>query len=53
MNVLCFPTGPYATNMYIICCKDTSDAVIVDPGVESFEMVLKAIQQYSLNPVAI
>ena len=53
MNVLCFPTGPYATNMYIICCKDTLDAVIVDPGVESFEMILKAVQQHSLKPVAI
>ena len=53
MNVLCFPTGPYATNMYIICCKDTRDAVIVDPGVESFEMVLEAVRQHSLKPVAI
>jgi hydroxyacylglutathione hydrolase len=39
--------------MYIIFCKDTSDAVIVDPGVGSFEMVLEAVRQYSLKPVAI
>jgi glyoxylase-like metal-dependent hydrolase (beta-lactamase superfamily II) len=39
--------------MYIICCKDTPDAVIIDPGVGSFEMVLEAIRQHSLKPVAI
>lgn len=53
MNVLCFPTGPFGTNMYIICCEDTHDAVIVDPGVKSFEIVLEAIRQHSLRPVAI
>jgi glyoxylase-like metal-dependent hydrolase (beta-lactamase superfamily II) len=53
MNILFFPTGPYATNMYIICCKDTSDAVIVDPGVGSFEIVLEAVQQHFLKPTAI
>lgn len=53
MNVLCFPTGPHATNMYIICCKDTPDAVIVDPGVGSFEIVLETVRQHSLKLVAI
>ncbi len=57
MNVLCvpaaFPPRPYGTNMYIIWCKDTHDAVIVDPGTETFKMVLEAVRQYSLNPVAI
>src|SRR5271156_1719513 len=57
MNVLCFPAElppkPYGTNMYIIWCKDTHDAVIVDPGMETFNIVLEAVRQYSLNPVAI
>lgn len=57
MNVLCvpaaFPPKPYGTNMYIIWCKDTRDAVIIDPGMETFDTVLEAIRQYSLNPVAI
>jgi len=57
MNVLCvpaaFPPRPYGTNMYIIWCKDTHDAVIVDPGMETFNMVLEAVRQYSLNPIAI
>lgn len=53
MNVLCFPTEPCATNMYIICCKDTPDAIIIDPGVGSFEMILEAVRQHSLKPVAI
>lgn len=53
MNVLCFPTGPYATNMYIICCKDTSDAVIVDPGVGSFKIILETVRKHSLKTVAI
>jgi hydroxyacylglutathione hydrolase len=53
MNVLCFPTGPYATNMYIIGCKDAPNAVIVDPGEKSFEIVLNTMQEHSLKPVAI
>lgn len=53
MNVLKFPTGPYATNMYIICCRDTSEAIIIDPGEKSLELVLKAVQEHSLKPVAI
>lgn len=57
MNVLCvpaaFPPRPYGTNMYIIWCKDTHAAVIVDPGMETFNMVLEAVRQYSLNPIAI
>jgi glyoxylase-like metal-dependent hydrolase (beta-lactamase superfamily II) len=53
MNILCFPTGPYATNMYIICCENKPDAIIIDPGAGSFEMILEAIRQYSFKPVAI
>lgn len=57
MKVLCFPTafppGPYAEKMYIIYCEKTLDTVIVDPGMESFEMVLETIGQHSLKPVAI
>lgn len=53
MKVLSFPTGPYATNMYIICCKDIPDAVIVDPGAKSLEMILKTVQEHSLKPIAI
>ena len=53
MNILFFPTGAYATNMYIICCKDTFDAVIIDPGVGGFEIVLEVVQQHSLKPTAI
>jgi glyoxylase-like metal-dependent hydrolase (beta-lactamase superfamily II) len=57
LNVLCvpaaFPPKPYGTNMYIIWCKDTRDAVIVDPGMETFNTVLETVRQYSLNPVGI
>lgn len=57
MKVFCFSTGfppePYAEKMYIIYCEKTLDAVIVDPGVESFGMALEAIQQHSMKPVAI
>jgi hydroxyacylglutathione hydrolase len=53
MNILSFPTGPYATNMYIICYKDIPDAIIVDPGAKSLEMVLKTVQERSLKPIAI
>ncbi len=57
INALCvpaaFPPKPYGTNMYIIWCKDTHDAVIIDPGMETFDIVLESVHQYSLNPVAI
>lgn len=53
MNVLCFPTGPYATNMYIIYCKETSDAVIIDPGLSGFDKIVEAVKQYSLKPSAV
>lgn len=57
MNVLhfpsAFPPAPYAENMYIIYCEKTLEAVIVDPGVECFKMVLEVVRQHSLKPIAI
>lgn len=53
MQILCFPTGPYSTNMYIIYSEKTGEAVIVDPGVKGFETACSAIERYSLRPKAI
>lgn len=53
MKILSFPTGPCATNMYIIYSEDTHHAVIIDPGAKNFEIVLQTIEEHSLKPVAI
>ncbi len=53
MHILCFPTPPYSTNMYLVYSEKTKEAVIIDPGMGSFEIVSNFLKKHSLNPAAV
>lgn len=53
MKILCFPCGPYETNMYIVFCEQTLEAVIVDPGQGASKIFTQNIQSLALQPKAI
>jgi len=48
-----FPSGPFATNAYVIACPQTRQAVIIDPAPGSFSKLADFIAKNSLTPVAI
>lgn len=50
MIIQTFPSGPYATNAYVVACEKTKKAVIVDPSPGSFEAVWAYIAQKQLIP---
>ena len=35
MNVKCFKVGYLSTNCYVVSCKETKEAVVIDPGFET------------------
>jgi len=45
-----FPSGPFLTNAYIIACKETNEAAIIDPAPESFSKLSEFIESHSLKP---
>ena len=47
------PSGPFATNAYIVGCDDTHSAVIIDPAPGSAEDINKILTQKNLTPIAI
>lgn len=50
MIIQTFPSGPYATNAYVVACEKTKVAVIVDPSPGSFEALSAFIKQNHLVP---
>ncbi|MCH9620925.1 MAG: Hydroxyacylglutathione hydrolase GloC [Chlamydiia bacterium] len=53
MHIDSFPTGPFDTNVYIIYLEQSRDAIIIDPGFNSFSRILEIIKNKSLKPQAI
>jgi glyoxylase-like metal-dependent hydrolase (beta-lactamase superfamily II) len=47
------PSGPFATNAYIVGCDATRRAVIIDPAPGSSDAIGKILTQKELTPVAI
>lgn len=47
------PSGPFATNAYIIGCETTHEAVIIDPAPDSAKNIEKIISEKKLKPIAI
>lgn len=45
-----FPSGPYQTNAYIVACKKTLQAAIVDPSPGSFKALDEYIVHHKLIP---
>lgn len=50
MIIQTFPSGPYATNAYVIACVKTGKAAIVDPSPGSYEALSAFIKDKGLIP---
>jgi glyoxylase-like metal-dependent hydrolase (beta-lactamase superfamily II) len=53
MLIQIFPSGPFATNAYIVACPRTKEAAIIDPAPESFDALTSFIESQQLKPVAL
>lgn len=53
MIIETLPSGPFATNAYVVGCPATGNAAIVDPGVDSAENVISALSGHQLTPTKI
>jgi hydroxyacylglutathione hydrolase len=52
MIVKCFAVGWLSTNCYVVCCEETREAAVIDPGMESkaeAEPIMDFIKQNSLH----
>lgn len=53
MDIRAFPSGPFATNAYVVACPETFKAAIIDPGLDSAPAIVQYLTQMSLKPIAI
>jgi hydroxyacylglutathione hydrolase len=53
MFIQSLPSGPFLTNAYILACKQTKEALIIDPGVDSYQPILDVINNHQFTPTAI
>jgi len=53
MNIFCFATGPLDTNTYILYSENTKEAVIIDPGFDSFKTLVTELEKKKLRPTGI
>lgn len=44
-----FPSGPFATNAYIVYCQNTRKAAIIDPAPESADSLLNFLKENELE----
>lgn len=50
MIIQAFPSGPLATNSYIIACPKTKACAVIDPAPESAAILTKYISENNLKP---
>jgi hydroxyacylglutathione hydrolase len=50
MIIKIFPSGPFATNAYIIACPETKEAAIIDPAPDSFNKIVSYLDDQQLTP---
>lgn len=53
MLIAGFPAGPFATNCWILAPGANTEAVIVDPGMESRAGIEQLVAEHNLRPVAV
>ncbi len=53
MLVAGFPAGPFGTNCWILAPGPHSEAVIVDPGMDSRRGIEQVLDEHGLRPVAV
>jgi hydroxyacylglutathione hydrolase len=49
MFIQAFPSGPFATNAYLIACPVSKQAAIIDPAPNSAQALLNALQQHNFT----
>lgn len=47
------PSGPFATNAYIVGCEQTKQAIIIDPSPDSAKPIANILSEKQLTPIAI
>lgn len=45
-----FPSGPFQTNAYLVVCKKTKSAAIIDPAPDSKNLLIEAITANKITP---
>jgi hydroxyacylglutathione hydrolase len=50
IEILTFPSGPFETNAYIIVCKQSQKAAIIDPAPDSRNVLIQAITAKKITP---
>lgn len=50
MFIEVFPSGPFATNAYVVACEKTREAAIIDPAPDSFGSIRNYLSQHQLIP---
>jgi hydroxyacylglutathione hydrolase len=53
MLIAGFPAGPFGTNCWILAPGAHSEAIIVDPGMDSRNGIEKVVAEHGLRPVAV
>ena len=53
MLIAGFPAGPFGTNCWILAPGARSEAVIVDPGMDSRRGIEQVVAEHGLRPVAV
>jgi hydroxyacylglutathione hydrolase len=53
MLIAGFPAGPFATNCWILAPGAHSEAVIIDPGMDSRKGIEQVVAEHGLRPVAV
>ena len=53
MLIAGFPAGPFGTNCWILAPGERSEAVIVDPGMDSRAGIEQVVAEHGLRPVAV
>jgi glyoxylase-like metal-dependent hydrolase (beta-lactamase superfamily II) len=45
IELFCFPSGPLGTNCYLVICKKTKQAAVIDPASDSWLLVTRACEK--------
>ncbi len=53
MLIAGFPAGPFGTNCWILAPSAGSEAVIVDPGMDSHDGIAEIVAEHHLRPIAV
>jgi glyoxylase-like metal-dependent hydrolase (beta-lactamase superfamily II) len=53
MDISVFPSGPFETNAYVVSCPATSQAALIDPGVNSAASLINYLEMKKLTPKCI